>query len=281
VARRRQASLSANVTEKLSQLATVQAFGQMRREHRLLRRQSDRLLEASVTKATRIGSLRAVIDAAAGACALLVLALAYLVPGQQLSPGMVAAVISIVGFLTPPLRDLGRVQEYWLAAQVACENLGQLAEQPIPETLRSRILSRPARRRHHLYLPLALAASFALVAVLLVRQESSELQLQDRLAVMQQQILQLRQQTLENVPSGRSASWVGSEGNARIEVMPVKSYRTPDNRFCREYEERIEDAWGAEVRRGIACRTGKGIWPEQASVSVPSDSGSGQTGVGL
>lgn len=128
-ARRRQAGLSANVTEKLSNLATVQAFGQMRREQRLLRRHSDRLLAASVDKAAKVGSMRAVIDATAGASALLVLVLAYLMPPPQLSPGMLAAVIGIIGFLTPPLRDLGRAQEYWLAAQVARDNLQRLAAQ--------------------------------------------------------------------------------------------------------------------------------------------------------
>lgn len=126
-ARRRQANLSANVTEKLGHLATVQAFGQARRERRLLERQSDRLLQASVRRAARLGSLRATIDATAGACLVLVLLLAYLAPPAQTSAGMIAAVISIIGFLTPPLRDLGRAQEYWLAAQVARDNLDRVA----------------------------------------------------------------------------------------------------------------------------------------------------------
>lgn len=121
--RRRHAHLASNVTEKLGNLQTVQAFGQAHRERRLLRRQSDRLIEASVTKAGRIGSLRAVIDATAGGCVVTVLALAYLTPPAGLTPGMVAAVISIIGFLTPPLRELGRAQEYWLTARVARANL--------------------------------------------------------------------------------------------------------------------------------------------------------------
>lgn len=121
--RRRQSRLASNVTEKVNNLATVQAFGQTRREHRLMRRQSDRMLQAAVGKARKIGSLRAVIDAAAGASVLMVLSLAFILPPADLSPGMVAAVISIIGFLTPSFRDLGRVQEYWLAAQVARSNV--------------------------------------------------------------------------------------------------------------------------------------------------------------
>jgi surface antigen len=81
---------------------------------------------------------------------------------------------------------------------------------------------------------------------------------------MQQQIVQLRHQTLENVPSGTKASWVAPAGDARVDVIPVQTYRTPDNRYCREYEERIEDAQGVEIRRGIACRAGKAFWSDQA-----------------
>ena len=121
--RRRQSHLASNVTEKINSLATVQAFGQMAHEHRLMRRQSEQMMNASVFKAQKIGSLRAVVDATTGANVLMVLSLAFILPPADLSPGMLAAVISIIGFLTPPLRDLGRVQEYWLAAQVARNNV--------------------------------------------------------------------------------------------------------------------------------------------------------------
>ena len=40
--RRRQSRLASNVTEKINSLATVQAFGQMAHEQRLMRRQSER-----------------------------------------------------------------------------------------------------------------------------------------------------------------------------------------------------------------------------------------------
>ena len=148
---------------------------------------------------------------------------------------------------------------------------GPVADEPIPESLLATIHRPAPRQRHHFHLPLALAASAALVVVLLVRQENIDLQMQDRLVAMQQQVLELRQQTLENVPSGSSASWVEPAGMARVEVTPVKTYRTDDNRFCREYEERVEDAQGVEVRRGIACRTGKAVWPEQSSIAMSAD----------
>ena len=79
---------------------------------------------------------------------------------------------------------------------------------------------------------------------------------------MRQEIASLKHQTLENTPSGMAASWVAPVGQTRAEVTPLATFRTKDNRFCREYEERLEDANGVEIRRGVACRTGKGHCPD-------------------
>lgn len=111
-------------------------------------------------------------------------------------------------------------------------------------------------------LPLALAASLGAIAVLLVQRSALDDELQGQLAQIQSQMALLRAQTLENVPSGKVASWSVSPGKARIEVMPVRSYRTPDARFCREYEERFDGGQGVEVRRGVACRSGKAEWAD-------------------
>lgn len=150
---------------------------------------------------------------------------------------------------------------------------GPIADSAIPAHLSPALASR--YRLKGAFLPLALAASLAVVAVLLIRQEGIDLQVEDRLAQMQDQILQLRQQTLENVPSGVSSSWMEPDGATRVKITPIRTYRTVNDRFCREYEERIDDSQGVEFRRGIACRTGKGVWPDRASVSVP-DVASGQ-----
>jgi len=143
-----------------------------------------------------------------------------------------------------------------------------ILERPVPTRIQS-MVRRP--QRHRLWLPAALAASLLLfaVAVAVVRQVTVDQQIQDQLAQVQQQIAQLRNTTLENIPSGTKASWVAPAGRTRVEVMPVQTYKTPENRFCREYEERIEDARGVEIRRGIACRAGKGLWPDE-STTEPS-----------
>ena len=129
-------------------------------------------------------------------------------------------------------------------------------------------------KRHQAFsryvVPAALAASLLLAAVVVVRQDALDLQMQDQLLQMRQEIASLKHQTLENSPSGKAAYWVAPAGQTRAEVTPLKTFRTGDNRFCREYEERLEDALGVEIRRGIACRSGKGHWPDLTE--IPSGS---------
>lgn len=122
-ARKRQANLAANVSEKIVNLPTIQACGQADRERRFVRRQSKRLIEAALARAGRIGSLRAVVEASTGATAAVVFGLAFSVEAASLSPGLLVAVITILGFLAPSLRDIGRVHEYWLASRVARDKL--------------------------------------------------------------------------------------------------------------------------------------------------------------
>ena len=114
-------------------------------------------------------------------------------------------------------------------------------------------------------------ASMVLVAVLVVPQASMEQQMNEQLNLMRQEIALLRNDTLENVPSGKAASWVAQAGSARAEVTPLKTYRTTSDQYCREYEERIEDTQGVEIRRGIACRVAKGSWPDLTQLLPPEN----------
>jgi anti-sigma factor RsiW len=141
--------------------------------------------------------------------------------------------------------------------------------EPMPAGLVAVLKRRRRRPSRQLLVPLALAASVLLAGVLLVRQDALEQQLkmQQQLLQMSQEISALRHQALENIASGEVASWVAPVGQTRAEVRPLKTYRTADKGFCREYEERVEDARGVEIRRGIACRAGKGIWSDLAGSS--------------
>lgn len=142
-----------------------------------------------------------------------------------------------------------------------------ILDKPVPTGIDSAV--RRLSRRQHVarWMPMALAASVAIIAILLVRQEQFDLQLHEQFAEMQREIVKLRFQTLENTPSGTAATWVSPSGDSRFDVTPVESYRTADNRYCREYEERTTDKNGVEIRRGIACRVGKANWPDEPALS--------------
>ena len=148
------------------------------------------------------------------------------------------------------------------------EAFDPVLDEPIPLGLQAHGRRRRPGRLGSLVLPLALAASLVLVGILVMRQDMLDQQMQDQLSDLQQQVAQLRQQTLEHTPSGTAVSWEDPAGDLRAEVTPLQTYRTRDNSFCREYEERIEDAAGVEVRRGIACRVGKAQWPDRSELGL-------------
>jgi anti-sigma factor RsiW len=152
---------------------------------------------------------------------------------------------------------------------------GPIATTPIPPQMLAAIRRNARPRWQRSIMPLALAASVIALAVVVGRQTITDQQMERQLIDMRQQIAQLRYQTLENTPSGTAASWVAPSGGVRAEVRPLQTYRTSDNQFCREYEERVDDGHGVEVRRGVACRTGKALWPDRMAPPDATDVTSG------
>jgi len=119
-ARRRRGHLAANIHEKITAAAVVQAFGQTDRERRRLARQSRRLKFAMVARARTIGWMRVVTEGATGAAVAFVLFLGVQeVSSGRTSAGGVAAAMAIVGVLAPAIQGLGRVHEYYQSAQVS------------------------------------------------------------------------------------------------------------------------------------------------------------------
>ncbi|MDJ0738445.1 MAG: RT0821/Lpp0805 family surface protein [Gammaproteobacteria bacterium] len=165
---------------------------------------------------------------------------------------------------------------YWQSLQHTDELLrdafAPIADAAVPARFDAVIDAARPRWRMRQFAPLAAAASLALVVVMLAREHSVTEQMDAQLAQMRGELAALKNHTLENKPSGSPGSWIAPVGFARAEVTPLQTYRTRDNRFCREYEERVEDASGVEIRRGIACRVGKGDWPDVADApSLPAD----------
>jgi ATP-binding cassette subfamily B protein len=130
-ARRRRSHLAANINEKVASVAVVQMFGQSKSEKKRMDRQSRRLQDAMVTRAMITGQLRAVTESTAvlaTAGALLVGAIE--VAADRASPGTVVAAMTIVGLIVPPLRDLGRVQEYWHNSRVSIQKIHEFLDTP-------------------------------------------------------------------------------------------------------------------------------------------------------
>lgn len=119
-ARRRQARLTGEVTERLTQIAVLQVSGQGRRENRRVGRKSSDVADAMVARAGATGLTRAIAEgtaALATVAALLVGAIE--VQAGRTTAGTVVAAVSIAGLLSGHLRDLGRVAEYASGASVA------------------------------------------------------------------------------------------------------------------------------------------------------------------
>ncbi len=125
-ARRCRALLAADINERISLMAVVQVFSQVRRERRRLLRKSRNLRDAMLARAAVIGRLRGITQALTSmAVALILAAGAFEVSAGRASPGAVVAALSVLGVLTPALRDLSRVYEYWHAYRVAMDRIRQ------------------------------------------------------------------------------------------------------------------------------------------------------------
>jgi ATP-binding cassette subfamily B protein len=130
-ARRRLSRLAGNINEKVASIAVVQVFGQSKQEKQRIARQSQQLEEAMIDRAKVAGQIRGITEgtaAIASSGALLIGA--YEVVQGRATPGVVVAAMTIVGLLVPPLRDLGRVQEYWHNSRVALEKVESFLKTP-------------------------------------------------------------------------------------------------------------------------------------------------------
>ena len=130
-ARRHLSRLAGNINEKVASIAVVQVFGQSQQEKKRLARQSRRLEVAMVDRAVIAGQLRGVTEATAAlASAAALLVGAAEVAAGHATPGTVVAAMTIVGFLVSPLRDLGRVQEYWHNSRVSLQKMQEFLDTP-------------------------------------------------------------------------------------------------------------------------------------------------------
>jgi ATP-binding cassette subfamily B protein len=122
--RRERARLASQVSDKTGHIEVIQAYGQEKRERRVINRYSKYLKRAMIDRALAMGNLRA----ATQITAMLSVALAVIVGSYGVASGImgaseIVAAMAVIGVLTPPIRDLGRVYEYWRRASVAIQKL--------------------------------------------------------------------------------------------------------------------------------------------------------------
>ena len=120
--------LANKVSEILQHLPTIVSSGRVGKERRRLERASDRLGQCQLKRAFWQGLLRAMVESINRICMLVVVVIGLL---GTLAIGVLAAadliaIFAVVSMLNLPVRDLGRVYEYWKNNKVARANLRPL-----------------------------------------------------------------------------------------------------------------------------------------------------------
>jgi len=134
--RRRRVRLAGNINQQIGAVAVVHAFGQSDRERKRMKRQSRRLRDASISRARMSGLVQGGAEATAAlATGTALVAGGLEVAAGRMQPATVVATMAVVGMLTAPLRDLGRVLEYRQNARISFEKLrGFIQTGPIDVT---------------------------------------------------------------------------------------------------------------------------------------------------
>ncbi|GAB4393552.1 MAG: hypothetical protein Tsb0032_13410 [Kiloniellaceae bacterium] len=147
------------------------------------------------------------------------------------------------------------------------------AEQPLPPGLLATIDRGFAERRdrnqaRRLSPRLALAAAIALALVGgIAGYLAGEYRLRSELAAIaareaedQRVLAAAIDQALERSASGQAVAWRNPDSGTHGEVVPVRTYRSKSNHWCREYLASKVSNEVEEKIRAIACRAGNGDW---------------------
>jgi len=65
---------------------------------------------------------------------------------------------------------------------------------------------------------------------------------------------------LDQLKSGEMANWQDAKTGWRGEITPLRTFKSKDARWCREYRATNQLGKIENVRFGMACRTGEGEW---------------------
>lgn len=126
-ARRRRALLSGFVAERVQAMATLRSLGGLERERRRVLKRSEEARGASIQRAAVAGSMVGLVQATLAVATLTTLLVgAHQVASGRMTTGAVVAGITLVSTLVSGLSNIGRVVEYWHAAQASLEKIKEL-----------------------------------------------------------------------------------------------------------------------------------------------------------
>lgn len=129
--RKYRARLAATVTDRINTLTTVQAHIQEHREIHRVRRQSQSLYDATLHRAYIVGGLYGSLEAiTVMATTMLLIAASYLVREHSLTIVDIAASMTLLSLLLSPLRDMGRILDYWQQWRIANEKISTFLHLP-------------------------------------------------------------------------------------------------------------------------------------------------------
>lgn len=78
------------------------------------------------------------------------------------------------------------------------------------------------------------------------------------------------QDALEKQVSGKSISWQNPSSGHGGTVTPIRTFKSADGQWCREYAYESQSEAGTETLRAVACRAGEGRWETRIPVFVGS-----------
>ncbi len=102
---------------------------------------------------------------------------------------------------------------------------------------------------------LAAVAAGALLGAFIGNEVGQSLDRADRLYAQRN-----AQRTLENAPTGQTSGWVNPDSGNSGSVTPTQTYRSPDGRYCREYQTTVVVGGRESQGYGTACRQPDGSW---------------------
>jgi len=76
----------------------------------------------------------------------------------------------------------------------------------------------------------------------------------------QQSVYSTTQNTLEDYPTGKSATWNNPDSGHWGTVTPIQTYQNEARQNCRQFEQTIYIDSAPETGTGVACRQADGTW---------------------